>query len=320
MRSLSLPFSLALILGLSAPVMVQGSVRDASLGTQGDSALVLMRFDNQPETVKVLAGSPDPATVEIFVSGVSTGNTRLVPPDSHLVRTIDMIQGQDGLRLIYHFSQRPLNTTAQVYDHAVLLRARFAAAPQPQRAALHFEQTSPAKRLASRDPLATVRKAHKPAQANQPRAAAPTRDGAAAAHVSRDGDGAHAPSSHSRKRGIGPVREVAYKRATKTLDSKTCAAAKAAIEEDPWALDKLSLYGGCLAKDGKDKAAKEVFERLLTFDPDMVSAYVGLGAIAQHSGDIKAAREYYTQAQELGRTDAEAAQVRSLLASLSSGG
>ncbi len=328
MRIPSLFASLALAWGVLAPLTAQASLRDASLGVQGDSALALVRFDAQPQTVQVRADPADPARIEVLVTGVSASAGRIVPPDNHLVRAIDMAQGEAGLRLVYHFNQAPLQSAATIYDHAVLLRSRFAAPPKPQHAALHFEQAAPSRQVASRTPPKASHKAHKPA-AKGHSGAAVVRDSDALAQAAHDGGTSYQPmhdgdiqpphQHQPPKSGIGPVREAAYKRHARSLDASSCAAAKKAIEDDPWALDKLSLYGSCLAKEGKTREAKEVFERLLTFDPDMVSAYVGLGAIAQHNGDIKAARDYYQKAEALGGTDAEATQVRALLGSLPGG-
>ncbi len=116
--------------------------------------------------------------------------------------------------------------------------------------------------------------------------------------------------------GTGMIRDASARHMAKGLDAASCEAAQQAIEDDPWALDKLSVYGACIAKEGRKDEAKEVFERLLTFDPDMISAYMGLGAIAQDSGDITAARKYYQQALKAGGSDAQAAQIRALLGTL----
>jgi len=127
----------------------------------------------------------------------------------------------------------------------------------------------------------------------------------------RDGD-VTAPEM----RGTGMVRDASVTQSRKSLSAQSCAAAEKAVQDDPWALDKLSLYGACIAKEGRTDEAKEVFERLLTFDPDMMSAYMGLGAIAQESGNTAEARRNYQQALKLGGSDAQAAQIQSLLGAL----
>ena len=321
MRRPSLIAHLALALGLLAPLAAQAAVRDASLGVQGTSALALVRFDAQPQTVQVRAVPDDPGRIEVLVTGVRASAGAIIPPDTHLLRAIEMTEDQAGLHLVYRFTRPPQHSAAEIYDHAVLLRTRFAHPVAPQRAGLHFEQAAPARRLASRTPSRPLHKPASPA-GKAPAADAATlvqagHDGDAPARHMHDGDVAPEHETHPAKTGIGPVREAAYKKAVApSIDAKRCAAAKKAVEDDPWALDKLSLYGTCLANEGKTREAKEVFERLLTFDPDMASAYAGLGAIAQHNGNIKEARAYYKKAAALGGTDAEAMHARALLDSL----
>jgi hypothetical protein len=117
------------------------------------------------------------------------------------------------------------------------------------------------------------------------------------------------------KVGHGMIRDASTK-AAGSLSQEQCDASEAVVQEDPWALDNLARFGSCLAREGKTKDAREVFERLLTFDPETFAAYVGLGAIAQDAGNAEQARQYYEEALALGGTDREAAQARELLQSL----
>ncbi len=161
----------------------------------------------------------------------------------------------------------------------------------------------------------SAQKGENQAPHNAPSSNAPGNSHQSADRPTHDGD-VPAPQNHNPAPGVGMVRDASTTHTSQSLDKQSCEAAKKAIEDDPWAMDKLSLYAACIAKEGKTDEAKEVFERLLTFDPDMISAYMGLGAIAQERGDTAAAKRHYQQALDLGGSDSEAAQARAMLGTL----
>ncbi len=305
MRCLKLAFVISLI--CTAPVIA--GVRDVNLGIDDKFALSLVRFDAQPDEVFVQASADG---IEIVIKGVEAKKTRIEPPDTQLVTAIDVRPVENGIRLIYHFNEPPLQSEVKIYAHSVLLRAQFNHALQVQTASLRFApaatNTTASVTHDKTSIVASITPAPKDEQIN-------THQNYDENAPTRDGDVATSPPVPVR--GTGLVRDASATKITpQRLDAKSCAAAELAIEDDPWALDKLSLYGACIAKEGKNDEAKEVFERLLTFDPDMISAYMGLGAIAQESGNAALARRHYQQALGLGGTDAQAAQVRVLLGTL----
>ncbi len=338
MRLLAYFFILMLI--MLHPLRAKAEVRDIELGTKGKTALSLMRFDKQPVSVQVQANNTG---VKVTILGVQAKKGQIIPPDTHLVQAIDIIPLIGGVQLHYRFSSAPVQGGAEIYNKSVLLRASFAHDLRAQHASLSFAPHKPqtpvpvntepqmaaldtdtAKPDARHNPAKTE-PAHGTDNHNEDvstpaKPAHPAGQGSGSTHKAdndqpmRDGDIAPTPPV----RGTGMVREasVTPSPSSQKLDAKTCAMARKAIEDDPWALDKLSLYGACIAKEGKKEEAKEVFERLLTFDPDMISAYMGLGAIAQESGNADKASAYYKQALDLGGTDAEAAQVRAALNTL----
>ncbi|MDQ7019866.1 MAG: tetratricopeptide repeat protein [Robiginitomaculum sp.] len=360
MRCLNLALALSLISALPA----YAGLRDAVLSVEGDAALSLVRFDRQPENVTV---QTRPAGVEMVIQGVSAQNTRITPPDSHLVSAIDIDPIDGGVRLMYYFRTVPIKGSAEVYDHAVMLRVNFDHPLHAQNARLTYKAPpSPgpvqSAAIAHQDQGARHQAGHQsdmdaPSSQSTPQEAATAAQGqistspaeatneatgsslasaSSASQASPTSDhhtpsGTHAhieekkplhdgdvttPPKEKNVYGTGMIRDASARYMAKGLDAASCEAAQQAIEDDPWALDKLSVYGACIAKEGRKDEAKEVFERLLTFDPEMISAYMGLGAIAQDSGDVKAAKEYYQQALKAGGSDAQAAQIRALLGTL----
>ncbi len=305
--------NIALILSLVCAAPVIAGVRDVNLAIEGNAALSLVRFDGQPREVSVQSSADG---VEVTVLGVRAAEARITPPDTHLVNAVDVRPYEDGVRLIYHFNEHPIQGEVEIYAHSVLLRAQFDHSLQAQSASLQFTPSITTKKPAPVHDPAPVTASITPEADDEPAPQHPAYDENAPA---RDGDVMAPAPVPAPTLGTGLVRDASTVVTEQHLDAHSCAAAQKAIEDDPWALDKLSLYGACIAKEGKTDEAKEIFERLLTFDPDMITAYMGLGAIAQETGDAAAARRHYQQVLGLGGSDAQAAQVRAILGSLGDG-
>jgi Tetratricopeptide repeat len=339
---------LILVLSLLGAFPAFAGVRDAELGINGKAALSLVRFDGQPGKASITSGAEG---VTVLITGVSARKQTITPPDTHIINAIDINPVKDGVRLVYHFNTAPIGGKVEVFERAILVKAMFERPLQMQMAGLNFGRaarsmsyastTSPKPHAqsasathtpdaptspANKTPDTNTASLNKAVAAPAPGAKVDTKKTAAnPEHASTEDHHTNDAAPHdtapktpkpAEKRGTGMVREASVKIAPPTLDEKTCTQAQKAIENDPWALDKLSLYGACIAKEGRKSEAKEVFERLLTFDPDMITAYMGLGAIAQQDGDIKTARRHYEQALSLGGTDAQANRIRAALRSL----
>ncbi len=97
------------------------------------------------------------------------------------------------------------------------------------------------------------------------------------------------------------------------ISQQECSAADDAVRADPWDLERLETHGACLALLGRAEEAVEVFERLLTFEPDDPEVHLALGAAREQSGDLTGARLHYDDALRRAVTDADAARARMLL-------
>jgi hypothetical protein len=104
------------------------------------------------------------------------------------------------------------------------------------------------------------------------------------------------------------------------LSREDCEAADEAVRADPWNLPALKRYAACLALDDDPVSAETVFRRLLTFTPDDTEVELGLAVALHERGEVEAAAAVYQRLLEDTTADAQAAQLRALLAIAASGG
>ncbi|MBL1430809.1 MAG: tetratricopeptide repeat protein [Robiginitomaculum sp.] len=311
MRNLFLLVGTLVMLSLSNQAFAE--LRDVVFTAKTDTAQIMFSFDKQPSAVKVFI-TDDGMDVDIL--GVDNSAASLSPVSSSLISSLRIIPAPGGLRLRIKLSDPALSATADVYRGAILVTAVFAR---------NIEQKP--RVLLAANPVVPISKTTIVPQ-QKPKAATtqkkqPTDDKPTIADIQpetetnsgSDGEDQLQRAPISKPLGTGMIREASLKVAG-NLSQQQCDELEQAISVDPWALDKLARFGSCLAREGKDKEAREVFERLLTFDPETFAAYIGLGAIAQDNGDEKTARKYYEEALSLGGGDQQAAQARHLLGSL----
>lgn len=114
--------------------------------------------------------------------------------------------------------------------------------------------------------------------------------------------------------------EISRRRAedvfARTFDADTCAAAAARVAKDAWNLDALADVGVCKASNDKVIEADRVFRRLLALEPDSAPALIGLGLVAEASGEISVARKYYQDAIDAGAPRATAQRLKDAIATL----
>src|SRR5690606_32864774 len=96
------------------------------------------------------------------------------------------------------------------------------------------------------------------------------------------------------------------------LDRVACERAAARVDADPWGMDALYDHGACLARAGQTERARDVFERMSTFDPGSPRALVGLGVLRQDAGDRFGAQQLYDRALANSVEDGLAVLVRML--------
>lgn len=298
---------------LSLSNQAYGELRDVTFVAKADTAQILFSFDQQPSAVKVFITNDG---MDVDILGVDGKAASLRPVSSYLVNSLRIIPAPGGLRLRIKLSDPALSASADVYRGAILVTAVFTS---------DIEQKPEVLLVA--DPVVQISKRlvvpQQQPEATRPQIMPPTDSKPAVVdiqpetemHLSHDGEEQLQRAPVSKPVGTGMIREASLKIAG-NLSKQQCDELEQAIGVDPWALDKLARFGSCLAREGKDKQAREVFERLLTFDPETFAAYIGLGAIAQDNGDKKTARKYYEEALSLGGADQQAAQARYLLGSL----
>lgn len=305
---------------LLVPVSAIAEVRDISFAAQAQTAKVLFSFDRQPSAVKVFITENG---LDVDVLGVEARAAILQPASAALFVSVRTIPAPGGLRLRLDLRDIPIAAKADVFQGAILVTATFVGDVQRPRDAVVFANVGSslqttmdgsiptpitADKIQHKQPIDTLQveisKPSSPALVQEP-------------ELERGYDGGvdldRVPVI--KPVGTGMIREASL-RVAGDLSQEQCDASEAAVKADPWALDNLARFGSCLSREGKTKEAREVFERLLTFDPETFAAYVGLGAIAQDAGETKTARQYYEEALALGGSDQQAAQARDLLVSL----
>ena len=72
-----------------------------------------------------------------------------------------------------------------------------------------------------------------------------------------------------------------------------CFKTKRQLEKDSWDLLALVNHGVCLEENGKLSEARGTFERVLTFDPSIHGARLGLASVLTKLGKTDAARDAY---------------------------
>ncbi|MBL4617346.1 MAG: tetratricopeptide repeat protein [Robiginitomaculum sp.] len=311
MRNLLLLTGILAMLSLSS--QAYGDLRDVSFAAKSDTAQILFSFDQQPSAVKIFITD---SGLDVDILGVDGSAASLSPVSSYLVHSLRIIPAPGGLRLRIKLSDPALSATADVYRGAILVTAVFARdIEQKPRVLLAANPVA--------QPSKTVIVPQQKPESVTTQIISPINDKPAIAdiqpetemYLGSDGEEQLHRAPVSKPVGTGMIREASLKIAG-NLSKQQCDDFEQAISVDPWALDKLASFGSCLAREGKDKEAREVFERLLTFDPETFAAYIGLGAIAQDNGDKNTARKYYEEALSLGGADQQAAQARYLLNSL----
>jgi len=333
MPNSTLPAFLGMLFLLLTGV-AQAELRDVTFAAEQKSAKILFTFDSQPDAVKVILTEQG---MDVDVLGVSVSSANISAANPPIIESFRTISAPGGARIRFVLNDRVLSVNAEVYENSILVTARFARRVEPPVDALSFAVSSanaakPAQKARRIDvsevgqsvdnsPKKTAETKSKPHNASKHgHEAKPSKlssDSVSGEENSYSHDGMRQIKRVPVQKpvGSGMIREASL-RAAGSLTPRQCDESEQAVKADPWALDNLAKFGACLAVEGKSAEARQVFERLLTFDPETFAAYLGLGAIAQDAGEIATARQYYEEALSLGGTDAQAAQARSLMRSL----
>lgn len=292
---------------LASPALAD--IRDVRVAASGERALVVVETDAPAHGV---TAQPTPGGFALDLPGLKVTPRKIDPAMQGLVTAVLIEAIEGGARVTVSTAVETLAARAHVEDALTVVDLTLAApAPAARRGEPETWTAPPAKP----EPAA-------PKPEDGPPQAAPTIDVA----VAKEGpvtlaavEGAESEAAAA----LAPEREgepAGSPRAAELiaaeLSEEDCEAAEAAVRADPWALDLMSDFGACLAREGRTEEARAVFARLLTFEPASAMAHLGLGAAKERLGDIEGARLHYQEGLELSRSDAGAARARVLLEGL----
>lgn len=113
-----------------------------------------------------------------------------------------------------------------------------------------------------------------------------------------------------------PAQAGAAAAAALPAELSACAAAAAAVEANPWDDGPLMQHARCLGRAGDPVAAIRIYEQILAFEPENVTAALALADLRLQQGDRDAARALYLRAADHATSDSEAMRARSQAAAL----
>lgn len=309
-----------LCLTLIAASPAHAELRDVRARMSGQEGLVWLAFDGQPV---MLRSELSASGVELFIEGVSVSTHQITPRDRDIVTALQVEQTETGARISLQGSRPWTDVEAELRQGGVLVSIRFAAGELPaSHAASAYPAADPAWTPTPVPPAGanTVPEhapAHLPdhvpdhASAPDPAAhpaepdshAAPTAAPVAAAEPETPHEGPARASTV-------PAQAAAMAEAALPADVTACAAAAAAVEADPWDDARLMQHAACLGRAGDAGQASRIYEQMLAFEPENVTATLALADLRLQQGDRAAARTLYLRAAEHATTDAQAMRAR----------
>jgi hypothetical protein len=301
----------SVILALSAAAPAAADLREARIAPAADGARIWFAFDEQPRDARLVM-TQEGAMLDVL--GVSS-QARAIEPASGPFAAIRVAPEQGGARLSLTGGPALTDARAELREGGVLVVLHFDApvfAPA-QTSAVAYDaagataapESAPAASPASRAVAGPVAGPVASAPANGPvqltEIAAPhAEDDAAPVEI------AAAPAAET----AAPAPAVAVTdpdAEIRAMAQTVCAGLAEAVEADPWDFLRLADHGACLEEAGDVAAAKEIYERVLAFEPEHYDAAYALAAIRETEGDTSSARTLYARAASSARSDSEAA-------------
>ncbi|SDM28111.1 Tetratricopeptide repeat-containing protein [Maricaulis salignorans] len=308
-----------LCLALSMASPAHAELRDLRARLSGQEGLIWIAFDGQPTLLRRQATA---SGLELVLEGVSVNSREIVPRDRDLVTAVQVEPTERGARIELVAGQAWATSEAELREGGVLVRVRLAqsgASVMP--VATAYPATAPdwqptpttSQAPAAMHTAPPVARAPSPSAprstdpAVQPQAPAPTpRPTPAPAQAQAQAPAASQPPRASSM----PAQAAAMAAAALPAGQPGCSEAAAAVEANPWDDASLMQHARCLSGGGDTASAIRIYEQMLAFEPENVTAALALADLRLQQGDRAAARTLYLRAARHANSDAEAMRAR----------
>ncbi len=316
-----------LCLGLSMASPAHAELRDLRARLSGQEGLIWIAFDGQPTR---LSRQVTASGLELLIDGVSVNARQIVPRDRDLVTALQVEPTGSGARIQLLAGQDWTSSEAELREGGVLVRVHLGssgAAVMP--VASDYPSTAPDWQptpTTSQDPGAMntappVARAPSPSapRATDPApqipaatpAPAPTPTPTSTPTPTPTPTPAQAPAATQPPRASSmPAQAAAMAAAALPSGQPGCSEAAAAVEANPWDDASLMQHANCLSGGGDTASAVRIYEQMLAFEPENVTAALALADLRLQQGDRAAARSLYLRAARHANSDAEAMRAR----------
>ena len=299
-----------LCLALTMAFPAHAELRDLRARLSGQEGLIWIAFDGQPTFLRSEATATG---LELVIEGISVSARQIVPRDRQLVTEFQVEPTERGARIRLHGEQAWTSSEAELRQGGVLVRVRLgdgAAPAMPRTATSSYPATAP-----DWQPTPTLGQDPSSMSAAPPLAANPQ---AATPQASPSGPAPQtpvqtpaAPANQPPRASAMPAQAAAMAAAALPAELTDCADAAAAVEANPWDDAQLMRHARCLGRGGDPASAIRIYEQMLAFEPDNVTAALALADLRLQQGDRATARSLYLRAARHANSDAEAMRARS---------
>ncbi|MGF1463008.1 MAG: tetratricopeptide repeat protein [Maricaulaceae bacterium] len=310
--------SVALAVVSTAPVGAAEPLRlkDVRAAVQDDKARLLFEFS--APLSKATAKIDGEGRVCLPLPGVDLAAVRVEPAGRAPIKDLEVFPTPTGAEVRFA-GVKPVNQAfASVKNGALVVDLAFQGKIAQPLSLLAAASPRPAPPPAPKAPAAAkaARPAPKAAAKADPKAAAPSKPTTVAKAEPTSAakpDPAPKPAAAPEKPRRPKPKPAAVVAVTLSyLTDEVCRKAAAGVAADEWAVDALADHAGCLARAGDLAAAREVFDRLLAFDPFSVDAHIGRAALYAANGEKARAREDLAEARALGPSDGQGGRILSI--------
>ena len=324
-------------------------LRDARVRLTANGAEIWLAFDRQPVAIAL---NPTASGAELEVQGVDLASRRIIPRDRAVVQALDIdAEHGGGLIRLYGAETWP-EVEAELREGGVLLRigrtgAAVLATDIPDAGMSSHDMTAtdmtsasdgvdpvygdsaaedsadvsvdPARDAgAGRSEASHSETGHSGAgNASDPPAVLDAASGGAAEGTAAEASAEPAEPVLSPEE-IAARAEAEAEAAAEAARLQACDDAASAVEENPWDDTLQAAHATCLVQAGDVEAASGVYERMLAFEPENVTAAMALAEIRAAQGRPQEARALFDQAASYAISDAEAARARARASELAS--
>ncbi|WP_417494419.1 tetratricopeptide repeat protein [Maricaulis sp.] len=295
---------LCLALLIASPAHAE--LRDLRARLAGQEGMVWIAFDGQPTLLRreVTAGGLD-----LVIEGISLQPRQITPHQRDLVSAIVIEPTEHGARIRLQGAQAWTGSEAELRQGGVLVRVHLTegeASISPAMPAATYPSSNPDWR-----PTPAPAAPAQPARSASPAAPAPL----TVAPPATPEPSHSVPAAPARASSM-PAQAGATATAALPAELAACAAAAAAVEANPWDDGPLMQHARCLGRAGDSASAIRIYEQILAFEPENVTAALALADLRLQQGDREAARALYLRAASHATSDSEALRARSQAAAL----